>query len=99
MIDAWVLQDSVTGQFYADAGLQLGPLNNAVILRTEESVLNGISKRKTMMRRDIKLQTIIKEINWSDYAAKGYKNRIKFAKKRANLFDFGIQAVKLNISI
>lgn len=86
-MNAWVLQDTVTGYFYVSAGLELGELNKAVILRTEGSVLDGIRKRKRMMKRDLERSPL------------NYHKRTVFAKKRANLFDCGIKAVPLNISI
>jgi len=95
---AWVLKDSVTGKFYVDAGLQLGDFDEAVLLRTEGSKKAGIAKRKTMMRHDIKLEKIIKELNAKNSAFTGwYTKRMNFGKKREKLPNFGIEAIALNI--
>jgi len=94
---AWVLKDEVTGKFYVDAALTLGDFDEAIILRTAGSKKAGIAKRKTMMRHDIKLETVIKELKDAKASVRNYSDRMNFGKKRAKLPDFGIKAIALNI--
>jgi len=96
---AWVLKDSVTGKFYVTAGLELGGFDEAILLRTEGSRKAGISKRKTMMRHNIKLEKFIKgfERKGIDISHKAWTKRINFGKEREKLPNFGIVAIPLNI--
>ena len=81
----WVLKDTVTNTYYVDAGLELGELNRAVILRTTGSVKDGISKRRRYMRRDYERKVY-------------YVERQQFASERINLPDCGIVAIPFEVN-
>lgn len=89
-IKFWVLRDSITEKYYVDAGLYLGDnVNDAVKLTTLNSVKDGISKRKRMLKHDLEIG---KEYNRMDYE---YYSTVK---KRIDLGgNFGIQVVEFEI--